>query len=116
MKVINMSDVETQDVKTDLFTGTVHTQNVIDADVAKGFRFGMVKFDAGVRNIFHTHSNEQVLLIMEGKGIVATEDKEVTVTPGMLVYIPAGEKHWHGATKDSAFSHIAFMPPGETSF
>jgi len=31
-------------------------------------------------------------------------------------FIPAGEKHWHGATRDSAFSHIAIMPPGETKF
>jgi quercetin dioxygenase-like cupin family protein len=40
----------------------------------------------------------------------------VTVTPGMAVYIPAGEKHWHGATKKSSFSHLSIAPPHKTKF
>ena len=47
---------------------------------------------------------------------MATENKEVTVTPGTIIFIPAGEKHWHGATRDSAFSRIAVMPLGKTIF
>jgi len=75
-----------------------------------------VNFSPGSVNLFHTHTFDQVLYVTEGTGIVATENKEVTVTPGTIIFIPAGEKHWHGATKDSAFSHIAVMPPGKTSF
>ncbi len=41
-----------------------------------------------------------------GKGIVATEKEERVVTVGEVVLFPAGEKHWHGATKHSEFSHI----------
>ena len=47
---------------------------------------------------------------------MATETEEVVVTPGTIIFIPAGENHWHGATRDSAFAHIAIMPPGETRF
>ena len=36
------------------------------------------------------------------------------VTEGDLIHIPAGEKHWHGATKDSAFSHISLTQVGST--
>ena len=45
------------------------------------------------------------------KGIIATEDKEVVITPGDVVLIPAGEKHWHGATEDSDFAHIYVSTP-----
>ena len=41
-----------------------------------------------------------------GKGILATEEEERVVTEGDVILIPAGEKHWHGATSDSEFSHI----------
>jgi quercetin dioxygenase-like cupin family protein len=54
---------------------------------------------------------EQVLIITEGKGIVATDQEEITVVPGDIVFIPANEKHWHGAAKDSAFSHLYVMAP-----
>ena len=45
------------------------------------------------------------------KGIIATEDKEIVITPGDVVLIPASEKHWHGATEDSEFSHIYLSNP-----
>jgi quercetin dioxygenase-like cupin family protein len=43
---------------------------------------------------------------------VATEKKEVTVGPGDVIFIPAGEKHWHGAAKGETFSHLYVMSPG----
>ena len=76
----------------------------------------MVHFSRGAVNVFHTHTFDPVLYVTEGTGMVATENEEVTVTPGTVILIPAGESHWHGATKDSVFSHIAIMPPGDTSF
>ena len=76
------------------------------------FEINQVNFAKGVRNKFHTHSNDQVLFITSGKGIVATEDEEIEVGVGDIVLFPAGEKHWHGATKDSAFSHVFVMAVG----
>ena len=67
------------------------------------------EFAPGARNKFHTHSREQILYVTEGKGIVATRDKEYTVTPGTVVYIPVNEEHWHGATKDSSFAHLSII-------
>ena len=117
MKIINIADVQPDEVTSDLFTGPVHAQNLIDSDTAKAFRFGLVKFGPGIKNRYHTHTNEQVLFVTEGKGIVATEGEEIVVTPGMLVYIPAGEKHWHGATDDSSFAHITIIAePSKTEY
>jgi len=69
-----------------------------------------VNFSPGAVNVFHTHTSDQILYVTEGKGIVATENEEVTVTPGTIIFIPAGERHWHGATKETAFSHIFISP------
>ena len=71
----------------------------------------IVNFGKGVRNKFHSHDHEQVLIVTAGKGIIATEEREVVITPGDVVLIPANEKHWHGATGDSEFSHIYVSNP-----
>lgn len=75
-----------------------------------------VNFSPGARNIMHSHTFDQVLYVTSGMGILANAQGENHVTPGTVIMIPAGERHWHGATQDSAFSHIAVMPPGETEF
>jgi quercetin dioxygenase-like cupin family protein len=66
----------------------------------------VVNFGLGVRLKFHAHDSEQILIVTDGKGIVATEQEERVVVPGDIILIPAGEKHWHGAMSDSEFSHI----------
>ena len=46
---------------------------------------------------------------------MATEDKEHEVTEGTTIHVPAGEKHWHGATADSSFSHITLTAAGSST-
>src|SRR6266581_4506424 len=66
-------------------------------------------------NKMHIHSSDQVLFVTAGKGIIATETYQETITIGDVVHIPAEEKHWHGATPDSSFSHIALTAKGSTT-
>ena len=116
MKVVNIGEVIANSaVDNPIFRGTVSVQNII-GESNDEFRIIVVNFSPGAVNVFHTHTFDQVLYVTGGKGIVATESEEVMVIPGTIIHIPAGENHWHGATGDSAFSHIAIMPPGETSF
>ncbi|HEY32251.1 MAG TPA: cupin domain-containing protein [Dehalococcoidia bacterium] len=116
MKVIHICDVAAQEASDNpIFRGKVSVQRLI-GDSNDELRVSVVNFSPGAVNVFHTHTFDQVLYVIEGEGIVATEEKEVRVAPGTIIYIPAGEKHWHGAAEDSAFSHIAIMTPGETSF
>jgi len=115
MKVVRINDIKAHEITDKIFRGKVSIQNII-GETANELRVGVVNFSPGAVNVFHTHTFDQVLYVTEGTGIVATEKEEVTVTPGTIIFIPAGEKHWHGATKDSAFSHIAVMPPGVTEF
>ena len=116
MKVVNIGEVAAGGATDNpIFRGAVSVQNIIGESTDE-LRVIVVNFSPGAVNVFHTHTFDQVLYVTGGRGIVATETKEVVVTPGAIIFIPAGEKHWHGATGDSAFEHIAIMPPGETSF
>lgn len=81
---------------------------------SKDFWLGLVHFGKGVRNKWHTHSCDQVLIVTEGEGFVETEKEKRIITVGDIVSSPAGEKHRHGANKDSTFSHIFITKPGST--
>ncbi len=55
-----------------------------------------------------------MLICTAGEGWYQEEGKEaVSLEPGMVITIPAGVKHWHGAKADSWFSHISVEVPGE---
>ena len=79
-----------------------------------------VTFEPGCRNNWHIHhaskGGGQLLLCTAGEGWYQEEGKPaVSLTPGSVVMIPAEVKHWHGAKKDSWFSHIAVEVPGENT-
>ena len=105
MKIVKISEAYKEPHAHPLFTGSDVTRQVLVPD-SKEFTVNIVNFGKGVRNKFHAHDSEQILIVTAGRGIVATENEERVVTEGDVVHIPAGEKHWHGATEDSEFSHI----------
>lgn len=77
-----------------------------------------VTFEPGCRNNWHIHHADkgggQILLCTDGRGWCQFWGEEAReLHPGDVVFIPAGVKHWHGAAKDSWFSHVAFEAPGE---
>ncbi len=111
MKIIKSNQIKKEQVNTPLFTGTDVTRQVLLPE-SKEYEMSIVCFGKGIRNKFHTHDAEQVLIVTGGRGIVATEDTERVITVGDVILIPAGEKHWHGATTDSDFSHIYFFKKG----
>ena len=77
-----------------------------------------VTFEPGCRNNWHIHHAKtgggQVLICIDGEGWYQEEGKPAqSLKPGDVVSIPANVKHWHGAKKDSWFSHVALEVPGE---
>ena len=77
-----------------------------------------VTFEPGCRNNWHIHhatkGGGQILICTAGYGWYQEEGKDaVSLEPGKVIVIPANVKHWHGAKKDSWFSHIAIEVPGE---
>ena len=79
-----------------------------------------VTFEPSCRNNWHIHhatnGGGQILICTDGSGWYQEEGKNaVSLEPGMVITIPANVKHWHGAKKDSWFSHIAVEVPGENT-
>lgn len=77
-----------------------------------------VTFEPDCRNNWHIHHSKagggQILICTAGEGWYCEEGKPaVSLKPGMVITIPANVKHWHGAKKNSWFSHIAVEVPGE---
>ena len=82
--------------------------------------FANVTFEPGCRNNWHIHHADkgggQILLCVAGRGWYQEEGKPArSLNPGDVVVIPAEVRHWHGAKKDSWFSHIAVEVPGENA-
>lgn len=97
--------------------GTVESKPLINESIgASDLKLDIITFPPGVRNKPHRHEHDQVLHILAGRGIVATEREQETVTPGTVVFIPRGEVHWHGATDEDSFQHISILRPGETKY
>ena len=77
-----------------------------------------VTFEPACRNNWHIHHGEngggQILLVTGGRGWYQEWGKEAQeLRVVYVVTIPVGVKHWHGAAKDSWFSHVAIEVPGE---
>ena len=73
-------------------------------------------FEPGCRNNWHIHHAQagggQILICVAGRGWYQEWGKPAQLlTPGDVVNIPAGVKHWHGAAQDSWFSHLAVRCP-----
>ena len=86
----------------------------------EGVPIGNVTFEPGCRNNWHIHKADkgggQILLVTGGRGYYQEWGKEAQeLKPGDVVVIPANVKHWHGAAKNSWFSHLAVEVPGENT-
>jgi quercetin dioxygenase-like cupin family protein len=91
----------------DWFSGTVRVDPLFgpDPDRVAG---ALVTFEPGARTAWHTHPLGQTLVVTAGCGLVQREGGTIEqIRPGDVVWFPAGEKHWHGATATTAMSHIA---------
>ena len=85
-----------------------------------GIFLANVSFEPGCRNNWHIHhankGGGQMLICTAGEGGYQEAGKApVSLTAGMVIVIPPEVRHWHGAKKDSWFSHIALGIPGEAS-
>lgn len=79
-----------------------------------------VTFEPSCRNNWHIHKatsgGGQILLCIDGEGWYQEEGKEArSLKPGDVATIPANVKHWHGAKKNSWFSHLVIEVPGENT-
>ena len=97
------------------FSGTSYIKPLTDPQ--KTILIANVTFEPSCRNNWHVHhaakGGGQILLCVDGEGwYQEAGEKAISLTPGTVITIPAKVKHWHGAKKDSWFSHLAIEVPG----
>ncbi len=101
------------------FSGNSYLKSLTAANKC-GIHLVNVTFEPRCRNNWHIHHSTkgggQILICVDGCGWYQQEGKEaISLEPGMVITIPANVKHWHGAKKDSWFSHLALEVPGENT-
>ena len=100
------------------FIGNSYLNPLVESD--SPLFLANVTFEPGCRNNWHIHhatsGGGQILICTAGYGWYHEEGKEAeSLQPGKVIVIPANVKHWHGAKKDSWFSHISIEVPGENT-
>jgi len=92
----------------DNFTGAARIEMLFEAIDPSHASGGTVTFDPGARTAWHSHPRGQILIITAGTGRVQRwGDPIEEVRSGDVVRIPAGQKHWHGASPAASMAHIA---------
>ncbi|MDR6666930.1 (R)-mandelonitrile lyase [Rhizobium sp. 1399] len=96
--------------QADYFTGSVRLDPLVEAPEPARVRGTHVTFEPGARTAWHTHPLGQTLIVTSGRGLAQTWGGEIReIRPGDVVWFPPGEKHWHGASPETAMSHIAIQ-------
>jgi len=97
-------------VSAEYFSGYVRVDPLFQAKNPARAVGASVTFEPGARTAWHTHPLGQTLIVTAGCGLVQRWGGPVEeIRPGDVVWIPPGEKHWHGATATTAMSHIAIQ-------
>ena len=92
----------------DYFTGAVWIQLLVPNDATLNCQIANVVFEPGARNNWHTHPGGQILIATEGIGYYQEKGKPVQLLHiGDTVKILPGVVHWHGATPENEFTHLA---------
>jgi quercetin dioxygenase-like cupin family protein len=119
MKVVTLKNVPDVPVegadRIEGWTGPVarSRQTIIEPGDSKNYNASVVNFTQGCTTGWHTHTCDQILVVVSGSGMAAVEGgTPQAINVGDVVHIKAGERHWHGATKDSTMGHITITAVG----
>jgi len=92
------------------FTGSVRINPLFPAIAPSRAAGAYVTFAPGARTAWHAHSLGQILIVTDGSGRVQGWDGPIEeIRQGDAVWIPPGLKHWHGASPNTAMTHIAIQ-------
>ena len=113
MDVVRKDDVTPDDASNAplFYGGKVTRQPLVGSPTTDQYNFSLVSFYGGAKTHFHTHTSDLILFATHGVVIVANESEEIEMNAGDTAFIPAGEKHWHGASDGHDFFHISLTRP-----
>jgi quercetin dioxygenase-like cupin family protein len=117
MKIHPAGSRPTRRAPSEHFTGTVWQDPIIAAEAPARIVAARVTFEPGARTNWHTHPLGQTLYVISGIGRFQTKGGPVQeIRPGDVVWIPPGEKHWHGGSPTSGMTHIAMQESLEGNY
>jgi quercetin dioxygenase-like cupin family protein len=112
--VIRAGARQTRRGAPETFTGVVFQDPVVVAEPPSRMGGGVVTFTPGARTAWHSHPVGQTLYCLSGIGRICFEgEKPQVLHPGDVVNIPPDTLHWHGASPDRIFAHLALSEAGE---
>jgi quercetin dioxygenase-like cupin family protein len=98
----------TRRMSADWVTGTAWNDAIVEAPEPARIRAARVSFEPGARTAWHTHPLGQTLHVLSGVGRAQTWGGPIReIRPGDTIWIPPGEKHWHGAAPTTGMVHLA---------
>jgi len=110
IKIARSDSLQSNKGSAQYFTGSIHVQQLFPAYDPSRTSGGKVTFEAGARSAWHTHPFGQILIVTDGTGWIQQWGAPIEeIRKGDVIWIPAGVKHWHGATPSSAMTHIAIQ-------
>ncbi|MGB3501357.1 MAG: cupin domain-containing protein [Mesorhizobium sp.] len=110
MKITKNGAAGSRKANADWFTGTVWQEPIVEAPEPARVRSALVTFEPGARTNWHTHPLGQTLYVVLGSGLAQVWGEAVQeIKAGDTVWIPPGEKHWHGASAGTRMAHVAIQ-------
>jgi quercetin dioxygenase-like cupin family protein len=110
MDIFTAGSKPTRRAPGEWFTGTVWQDPIIESPAPARLRANRVAFEPGARTNWHTHPLGQTLHVLSGVGRIGVWQGPVReIKAGDTVWIPAGEKHWHGAAPTTRMTHISMQ-------
>lgn len=110
IQILHAGSQPSRPAPSDHFTGLVRVQPLFPAIAPAHTSGALITFAPGARTDWHTHPLGQILIVTSGTGLVQRwGDPVEEIHAGDIVWIPPGQKHWHGAAPDSPMTHIAIV-------
>ena len=90
------------------FTGDVWMDSIANGEEPSRVRVNAIRFSPGAHTAWHSHALGQTLYVTEGAGLAQSRGRNaLRIRAGDVVYTPAGEWHWHGATPNDYMTHLS---------
>lgn len=108
MELTRKADLKTVDAPVEYFTGKVTITGQFQRPGPSRISGAFVHFEPGARSAWHTHPAGQTLIVTEGVGWTQVEGgPKLEFYAGDILWCPADQKHWHGATQHQGMTHLA---------
>jgi 4-carboxymuconolactone decarboxylase len=116
IKIMRNGSQPSRSGAAEYFTGSVRIDPLFEATDPSRASGASVTFAPAARTAWHSHALGQILIVTAGVGRVQRWGDPIDeIRKGDVVWIPPGQKHWHGASPNSAMTHIGVVknPEGE---